>query len=280
MKCLNLGCGRRFHPDWTNIDFTSTGEGVIAYNLTKGIPQPDNTFDIVYHSHVLEHFSKTQSKSFLQECHRVLKPGGTLRIAIPDLEQIAKVYLYTLEQAQLGSIEAADNHNWMVIEMLDQSVRNHSGGDMATYLTQETISNQSFVIDRIGTEGKNLIESGKQQRTDLKASSDRSWLKSIYRFIRYSNYRRDTIFKLFLGRSDYEALKIGRFRVSGEVHQWMYDRYSLSELLNEACFTEIVPRTATESYLPNWINFNLDTETDGSIYKPDSLFMEAIKPAT
>jgi predicted SAM-dependent methyltransferase len=278
MKCLNLGCGRRFHPDWINIDFTSTGENVIAYNLTEGIHQPNNTFDFIYHSHVLEHFSTTQARSFLHECHRVLKAGGILRIAIPDLEQIAKTYLRTLDQTQTGLTGSGENHDWMVIEMLDQLVRNHSGGDMTAYLTQETISNQSFIIDRIGTEGKNLIESGKQRRTDLMVSSDRNWLKPIYRFICYPNYRRDTIFKLVLGISDYKALKIGRFRLSGEVHQWMYDRYSLTKLLDETGFTEIVQRTATESYLPNWSSFNLDTESDGTIYKPDSLFMEATKP--
>lgn len=282
MKYLNLGCGRRFHPDWTNIDFISTGERVIAHNLTEGIPQPDNTFDVVYHSHVLEHFSKSQAKSFLAECYRVLKPGGTIRIAIPDLEQIARTYLENLEQAQAGSAAAGDNHHWMVIEMLDQSVRNHSGGDMAAYLTQEIIPNQAFAIDRLGTEGKKLIAAGQQQRVERQqvAAADRQWLKPLYRFIRYPNLRRDTILKLLLGKSDYQALEIGRFRVSGEVHQWMYDRYSLTKLLQETCFTAIVSRTATESYLPNWIGFNLDTEPDGSIYKPDSLFMEAKKPAT
>ena len=54
MQCLNLGCGDRYHPDWTNINFTSTGGGVIAHNLKQGIPFPDESFDVVYHSHVLE----------------------------------------------------------------------------------------------------------------------------------------------------------------------------------------------------------------------------------
>jgi predicted SAM-dependent methyltransferase len=278
MKYLNLGCGQRFHTNWTNIDFTSTGKDVIAYNLTKGIPQPENIFDVVYHSHVLEHFSKTQAKFFLQECRRVLKPGGILRIAIPNLEQIAKAYLHTL--VQTGAVHADENHDWMTIELLDQLVRNQPGGDMAAYLTQKNIPNQSFVIDRIGVEGKHLIETGKQHRTDPITPPEHNWLKPIYRFMRYSNYRRETMLKFLLGRSDYEAMNIGRFRVSGEVHQWMYDRYSLARLLNETYFTEIVQRNATESYFPNWSSFNLDTETDGSIYKPDSLYMEAIKPAS
>jgi predicted SAM-dependent methyltransferase len=278
MNYLNLGCGQRFRPDWTNIDFASTGPSVTAHNLTQGIPQPDNTFDLVYHSHVLEHFSKTQAQTLIQECHRVLKPGGTLRIAIPDLEQIAKTYLHNLEQAQTGSPEATQNCHWMVIEMIDQSVRNHPGGDMATYLFQENIPNQTFVLDRIGTEGKNLIEAGKHQRTQPPKASRPKWLSTINNSLRDPNYRRNLFQKLILSPSDYEALQIGRFRLGGEIHQWMYDRCSLTQLLTQSHFTDITPQTATRSKIPNWPSFNLDTEPDGTTYKPDSLFIEAIKP--
>jgi predicted SAM-dependent methyltransferase len=278
MKYLNLGCGQRFRSQWTNIDFTSTGEAVIAHNLTLGIPTETATFDVVYHSHVLEHFAKTQAQSFLEECHRVLKPGGTLRVAIPDLEQIAKTYLLALDKAQTNPEEWSENHHWMTIELLDQSIRNHSGGDMASYLYQESIPNKAFVIDRIGTEGKNLIETGNQQRATQPKSPPNPYLQSIYRFIRYPQYRRDTVLKLLLNPHDYEALNIGRFRLGGEVHQWMYDRHSLTQILEKTGFTKIKIRTASESQIPNWTDFNLDTEPDGSTYKPDSLFMEATKP--
>jgi predicted SAM-dependent methyltransferase len=277
MNYLNLGCGQRFHPNWTNIDFSSTSLFIIAHNLTQGIPQPDGTFDVVYHSHLLEHFSKNQAKAFIQECSRVLKPGGTIRVAIPDLERIAKIYLDTLEQAQSGSSEASENHHWMVIEMLDQSVRNHSGGTMTDYLFQKNIPNQTFILDRIGTEGRKLIEAGKQQHNQQIASTP-NWLRPIYRFIRYPSYRRNALHKLFLNQFDYEALQIGRFRLSGEIHQWMYDRHSLTQLLQQSGLIDITPQTATTSKIPNWQTFNLDTEPDGSIYKPDSLFMEATKP--
>jgi hypothetical protein len=60
----------------------------------------------------------------------------------------------------------------------------------------------------------------------------------------------------------------------------MYDRYSLGRLLRECGFVEIVQRLASESYIEKWSNFNLDTQPDGTIYKPDSLFMEALKPNT
>jgi len=78
---------------------------------------------------------------------------------------------------------------------------------------------------------------------------------------------------------DFTALQIGRFRQSGEIHQWMYDRYSLDKLLQECGLVKVTQRYAHQSYLENWNKYNLDTEPDGTIYKPDSLYMEAIKPS-
>ncbi|HEY9706602.1 MAG TPA: methyltransferase domain-containing protein, partial [Oculatellaceae cyanobacterium] len=164
MNYLNLGCGRRFHPAWTNVDFVSTGEGVIAHNLTNGIPFPDASFDVVYHSHVLEHFPKTEAEVFLRECYRVLRPQGVLRVVVPDLEQIARTYLIALEQASSGSQEWASNYEWILLEMYDQTQRNHSGGEMAAYLFKENIPNQEFVLKRYGIEAKNLIEAAHLRR--------------------------------------------------------------------------------------------------------------------
>jgi predicted SAM-dependent methyltransferase len=67
MKYLNLGCGSHYSTatEWTNLDFTSLDNNVIAHNLLTGIPFEDNSFDLVYHSHVLEHFSKEDGEKRL-----------------------------------------------------------------------------------------------------------------------------------------------------------------------------------------------------------------------
>lgn len=281
MHYLNLGCGERFHPNWTNINFTSTGPNVIPHNLTQGIPFPDVSFDIVYHSHVLEHFSKSQAATFLEECYRVLRPQGIIRIAVPDLEQITHSYILALEQSLSGSEEAAHNYNWCLIELFDQIVRNHSGGDMATYLYQAHIPNEEFILKRIGAEAKNLITAGRRQRQTSPSSSDSSLkhiFRSAYQFLKNPIYRREILLKFILNSEDYQTFQIGRFRQCGEVHQWMYDRYSLKILLKKCGFEQILQRSASESYHSTWTDFNLDTEPDGSVYKPDSLYMEALKP--
>jgi predicted SAM-dependent methyltransferase len=277
---LNLGCGERFHGSWININFVSTGKNVVAHDLKKGIPFADNSFDVVYHSHVLEHFPKVEALTFIRECYRVLRPQGILRVVVPDLEQIVRMYLHCLENTSIGSEEWEQNYQWILLEMYDQTVRNKSGGEMFNFLSKQNISNREFVIKRCGVEIENIINNSQKKSfsKDKAENNFKKFLKHIYRLLRYSNYRHQVVLKLILSPTDLDALEIGQFRQSGEVHQWMYDHYSLSSLLKKCGLQEITKRTAHESYIPEWASFNLDTEPDGSVYKPDSLYMESIKP--
>jgi predicted SAM-dependent methyltransferase len=278
MKYLNLGCGSHYSTatEWTNLDFTSLDNNVIAHNLLTGIPFEDNSFDLVYHSHVLEHFSKEAGETFIEECFRVLKPNGILRIAIPDLEQIVRLYLKFLEEGlnDPKNVLIRSNYDWMLIEMLDQIVRNKTGGNMKEYLFQETLLNEDFVFSRIGEEAKDLrnsfLVSKKRKCTNVNSTKKTLLMKLIYEFrckIKriVSKIKKTDPFK-----------KIGEFRMSGEIHQWMYDRYSLTELLKTKGGDVVSFPDAFSSSINNWSNYNLDGE-NGNIRKPDSLFVEVKK---
>lgn len=277
---LNLGCGGRYRDGWVNVNFTSTGPGVIAANLAKGIPFADESFDVVYHSHLLEHFQKIAAADFLKECHRVLKPNGVIRVVVPDLEGIARNYLSALEKARGGIGGWDQNYNWMLLEMYDQVVRNQSGGEMARYLRNASITNEQFVVGRCGSEVRNIIAEGRKSRnnelTVIRPAPSPSRLRAVLNLLCQPNQWRGELLRLLLG-DELEALKIGRFRLGGENHLWMYDSYSLGKLLCVSGFKDVAVRSATESYIPEWPNHNLDTDADGSVYKPDSLFIEAIK---
>jgi predicted SAM-dependent methyltransferase len=275
---LNLGCGGRFREGWVNVNITSTGPGVIAANLGKGVPFPDESFVVVYHSHLLEHLQKTVAADFLRECYRVLKPNGVIRIAVPDLEAIVRNYLVALEKAKAGIAGWDHNYDWMLLEMYDQVVRNRTGGEMALYLFNETIPNEQFVVDRCGGEIRNLNASGKINKINAQVDMlPASKALKIFSVLRRPKRWREILLRLLLG-NEYEALQIGRFRLGGENHQWMYDSYSLGLLLLACGFSNVAVRSASESCIPDWATCNLDTEPDGSVYKPDSLFIEASKP--
>lgn len=271
MKYVNLGCGNRFNKGqgWVNIDFTSADPSVKAHNLRDGIPLPDDSADAVYHSHLLEHFSREEAPFFLAECRRVLKPGCVLRVVTPDLEGVVRAYLKSLEEARMKLDGADERHEWMTIELFDQMVREKSGGEMLKYFSRDTVPAKEFVIERLGTEAKRIIDCVRASRVRTRPGKEGAG--------GYLHGLRSLAASALKGGKDPDAIAVN-FRRSGEIHRWMYDGVSLKKLLMEAGFTGVVVRSASESYMKDWAGQGLDTEPDGSTYKPDSLFMEGLKP--
>jgi len=253
MKLLNLGCGSRYHKDWINIDFVSTNKDILAYDLLKGIPYKNDTFDVVYHSHLIEHFPKENAVNFIKECYRVLKFGGIIRIATPNLEEIVKNYTKYLNRSLQNDKIAEFKYDWTMIEMYDQCVRNFTGGEMGKLYSTGNIPNPDFVYERVGI------------RVERKSCSPKIKVNI-----------KNRILKFIFGK-ELESYEIGKFRLSGEIHQWMYDRFSLTRLLIQNKFKDVKIFKATESRILNWKSYNLDTSPDGIIYKPDSIFIDAVK---
>ena len=278
---LNLGCGKKYHKDWVNLDKYSDSSCVSAYDLFKNLPFGDNTFEVVYLSQILEHFPKKNAAALIRECCRVLKPEGIVRIVVPDLEDIAKNYLKFLdENFKNPTEESMLNYDWILLEMYDQTVRNVSGGEMAEYLRRPAVINEQFVLNRIGFVGKSIRDSylQKEQVTKkeaikikiLKVLDPKNW-KGILNCVKHR------IIELILRLNKEPGYsQIGRFRLSGEIHYWMYDRYSLGRLLKDCGFRDIKPKTPFDSDIPEWGKYELDIK-NGQIYDPTSLFMEAKK---
>lgn len=264
---LNLGCGGHYHPAWTNADLQPAGSGVHAVDLAVPLPFPDAHFEVVYHSHVLEHLPRSAAPSALREQRRVLRPGGVLRVAVPDLEQSARNYLRALEGALQGDPTWGPRYDWTVLELIDQFVRERSGGEMGPYL-QAGSGDREFVRSRVGA--LVLSRSSASERPGLLLRGARLLRGAARHPLR-------ALRGGLVGQS--RDLELGRFRRSGEVHQWMYDRYSLARLLLETGFAEPHVVGARESRIPGWEAFHLDTTPDGAVRKPDSLFMEATRPS-
>jgi ubiquinone/menaquinone biosynthesis C-methylase UbiE len=97
--------------------------------LRRGIPFPSDIFDCVYHSHFLEHVDPDAVPTLLRECGRVLKPGGILRIVVPDLHVLVQKYQATFEAAdRSGSAADIQAHLDSIRAIFDQMVRQRSTG--------------------------------------------------------------------------------------------------------------------------------------------------------
>lgn len=277
----NLGCGSRYHPDWLNFDLNATAPGVRSCNLLGGVPLPDNHCDAVFNSALLEHLPPETTSSFLAECRRILKPGGVLRIGVPNLESIAQRYLEKLERCLAGDTTAAADYDWMMLEMVDQLVRNRPGGRMAAFIATGA-PNEGFVRERIGIEldglqaGFRAVEAGTWHRLRQMPPAIRRH-KIRQRLFRIPTDIRRFLAGLLLSRQDRAALQLGAYRLSGEVHLWMYDRFSLPRLLRQSGFQNPVLKPAGESEIDGWKAFGLDTDSNHKPLKPDLFFVECRK---
>jgi SAM-dependent methyltransferase len=117
---LHLGCGLNTPPDWLNVDGSWNARlakypllrrmvrsiGIIpreqldipwdahifTHDVRLPLPFENGAFQCVYASHLLEHLYLAEGKRLLTECFRVIKPGGVLRMVVPDLKSLIEEY--------------------------------------------------------------------------------------------------------------------------------------------------------------------------------------------
>ena len=156
MLKVNLACGNTFvcGDNWLNVDYSSFNSSVLQANILSRLPINNNSAELVYSSHFLEHIPRDKVDYFLLECWRILKPGGVLRLVVPDLENLCRTYLYHRDQAE--HIKA----DFVVLELLDQCVRRRSGGELGSYYQSLKPNDQAdetriaFVRERTGEDLK------------------------------------------------------------------------------------------------------------------------------
>ena len=98
---LQLGTGHNPLPGWLNTDVQVFRRGHVEFlDATRPFPLPDGAFDYVYSEHQIEHIPLEAGEHMLRECLRVLRPGGVVRIATPDLERMAALASKELDEEQ------------------------------------------------------------------------------------------------------------------------------------------------------------------------------------
>jgi SAM-dependent methyltransferase len=275
-KLLNIGCGETVHPDWVNIDVVASIPGVLAYDVRRGLPYADCTFDACYCSHMLEHVTRDQATLIVGETYRVLKRGGVVRLVVPDFEQIVRHYLTSLEDVKSGHSKRESDYDWMMLELFDQTVRGSPGGEMKSYLTDPDLPNKEFITSRIGLEAERIWKGS------LQPNGTRIWSRLRTRkptwFVKQLRIELASIFVLLIaGVNARKSFREGLFRNTGEIHRWMYDQFSLTRLLTQAGFSNAKLCRADESSIPSFNTYDLDI-LDKIVRKPDSIYIEAIKP--
>jgi SAM-dependent methyltransferase len=253
---INLGCGSTYHSSWDNYDLVPANESIQELDLLKPMPFLDNSYIHCYCSHVIEHMPRSNVSKFIAEVYRIIKPGGVFRVVVPDLEAIVRNYITELDSASTGNVRSIARHEWMTIELLDQLTRTFSGGFMGRFWYSRPLLTRDLITQRLGLEATMWIDKSDQDFSNGATPLDPKQVYEVHNV------------------SEEDEMK---FRRQGEIHRWMYDRISLGVLLRDAGFQRVRVCSDQESSIPDFATFNLDTDKNGSVKKPDSLFMEGIR---
>jgi len=115
---LNIGCGAKPLPEYLNVDEREL-DGVDLVADVRALPFNDGTVAEIYAAHVIEHFTELELKStLLPELRRTLRPGGILRITVPDAEGMMQAFhdgqitFENLRQVTYGGQEYPGNFHY------------------------------------------------------------------------------------------------------------------------------------------------------------------------
>jgi Methyltransferase domain len=275
MNKLNFGCGARIADGWMNIDFHASDGRVKRVNLLAGFPFPDHSFDVVYSSHVLEHFTMEQAIALLRESRRVLRPGGVLRAVVPDLEASTREYHRILDLADSDPAKAK-LYEWVTIELLDQLVRSSSSGAMGDFVRSASTSGDAQMLAYIRSRTESA---GWPSGTGLHRKSFGQKLKGL-------TWEQFSTRLTYIYLACVKRLIPGQIRPMvidstgiGEKHRWMYDRYGFGRLMKLAGFPDVTFTAFDESSIPGFADDHLDSNADGTPYKNASIYCEARRDA-
>jgi predicted SAM-dependent methyltransferase len=109
-KKLHIGCGSNLLDEWLNADYNVDSSSVFNLDASKIFPINSDLFDFIFSEHMIEHLNYYQGLSMLNECRRILKPGGRIRISTPDLGFLISLYAQNKSKLQLNYINWASSN--------------------------------------------------------------------------------------------------------------------------------------------------------------------------
>lgn len=269
-KCINIACGEVYVGGWMNLDYSPHSSGVMRANILNRLPVDDTTADVVYSSHFFEHIPRKMVTHFVGECFRILKSGAYLRLVMPDFEELCRCYLTSRENGEHGKAD------FLVLEMLDQCVRTTAGGELGAYYRHLQLPDGAhdemieFVRQRTGHELRKATVAVPDATSKRLAKIPARLRGRLERF--YCNAI------LALLPSAFRQQNVSLAGV-GERHAWIYDFYSVQQLLTQAGFINVRRATATDSGIDDFPFVPLDVTSEGRPRKGfESMYIEAVKP--
>lgn len=131
---LSLGCGRSTPSGWCGLDLKRRNAHIHYGDLRRRLPLPDQSVEAILAEHSMEHLFLDDVVRLVEECYRVMKPGGVIRVVAPDALFLARMLLDPEEPEVLEQIRIDreihrtaidDNSHWMVANRMSHQWGHH-----------------------------------------------------------------------------------------------------------------------------------------------------------
>lgn len=162
---LQIGFGNNPLNGWLNTGVSLSEIWHGAYlDAGKQFPLPDSSLNYVYSEHVFEHLSYQQGINMLKESYRVLKPGGLIRIATPNLQFLLDLYQEPENPLHRDYIEYSSKHGGIPPKPVYVISRFHTDWGHKVIYDRETLAN---LLEEVGFTCICICEVGKSKHSAL-----------------------------------------------------------------------------------------------------------------
>lgn len=150
VRALNIGSSSSVLPAWFNVDYFVAYENQFFMDAATRFPMPDSSLHYIRSEHMIEHVPYPSAMVMLSECLRVLKPGGIVRIATPDLRKLARLYDSPLSPEQKRYVDA----------VLGTQRSFYDGSEVGSVVNNIFLFENHYFIYDAGTLGEALARAG------------------------------------------------------------------------------------------------------------------------
>lgn len=173
---VNVGCGFDTSNEFINVDVLPLPHIHHVHDITDLSMFPSDSVDLLYASHVVEHIPVERLMATLKEWRRALKPGGTIRISVPDFDNMTDYYIDSgrdvdlVRDNVLGKEPPYDNHYTLWNERKMQAVLAEAGFTNHRRWTADSVEHHNF-SDR---SSRTLRIAGEEKLLSLNIEADKA----------------------------------------------------------------------------------------------------------
>jgi predicted SAM-dependent methyltransferase len=153
-RCLRIGAARHLDRDWLSLDLFPTRWHVVLVDARRPFPFPNESVDVIQCEHMIEHINYEDGLRMLGECHRILRKGGLIRIATPDLDLVRRLTGPGATDGELGDYVNLSNMSFGTpSEKLDPNNAAFVANRLMRYFGHEFIYDEATLRRALETAG-------------------------------------------------------------------------------------------------------------------------------